>query len=127
MSFFDDCYLILGATHPLVPVNSQTKFTNEWLERAKHPSVKQFQNDIREYRQAVGDVVNTLKHNQGILRSATPRLITTASSCHLSGYSPPILVPFPASLCIGLDSEVQSRVLPRACRSSFRLKRRPLG
>jgi hypothetical protein len=66
-SHLDDCYRILKTLHP--PSNINKNFVEKWLEAAKHPTYKDFQNNISNYRDSFSLIVNKTKHNGGQFRS----------------------------------------------------------
>jgi hypothetical protein len=66
-SHIDDCYRILKTLHPPATVNE--KFVERWLEKAKHPTYKDFQNNVKDYRKSFAPIVNKIKHNGGQIRS----------------------------------------------------------
>lgn len=65
-SHIDDCYRILKTIHP--PVSIDEIFVERWLEKAKHPTYKDFQNAVKDYRKSFAMIVNKIKHNGGQLR-----------------------------------------------------------
>jgi hypothetical protein len=65
-SHIDDCYRILKTLHAPITINEV--FVEKWLEKAKHPTYKDFQNNIKDYRNSFALIVNKIKHNGGQLR-----------------------------------------------------------
>jgi|GEM_PF-3905426 len=65
-SHIDDCYRILKTLHPPATINEV--FVERWLEKAKHPTYKDFQNNIKDYRNSFSLIVNKIKHNGGQFR-----------------------------------------------------------
>jgi hypothetical protein len=69
-SHMDDCYKILKVTSPLDD-KITTKRTEVWLTKSKHPSYAYFSENIKEYRDHIGLIVNKIKHHQARLRKVT--------------------------------------------------------
>ncbi|MBD1905430.1 hypothetical protein NDI37_14365 [Funiculus sociatus GB2-A5] len=67
-SHIDDCYRILKTLHPPDPKIKET-FVERWLEKAKHPTYKHFQDAVKDYRNSFALIVNKIKHNGGQLRA----------------------------------------------------------
>jgi len=68
MAHIDDCYRILKVLHPYDSSN-QVKFNDKWLDKAKNPAKKDFENNIKDYKNLLSPIVNKIKHNGGQLRS----------------------------------------------------------
>ena len=66
-SHIDDCFRILKTIHP--PIDKKEIFVERWLEKAKHPTYKNFKNAVQDYRNSFFPIVNKIKHNGGQLRS----------------------------------------------------------
>ncbi|MFM2315617.1 MAG: hypothetical protein RLZZ04_4895 [Cyanobacteriota bacterium] len=66
-SHIDDCFRILKTIHP--PISKNEMFVERWLEKAKHPTYKDFENAIKDYRNSFFPIVNKIKHSGGQLRS----------------------------------------------------------
>lgn len=67
LAHVDDAYQILKACSPPQP-QIQEPFADRWLEKARHPSVRQFKNAVKRYRDGVAAIVNREKHEHGQLR-----------------------------------------------------------
>ncbi len=67
MAHIDDGYQVLKACHPPNPSITEP-FAHKWLEKARHPSVKQFKNAVSGYRDAIAPMGNRIKHEHGQLR-----------------------------------------------------------
>lgn len=68
-SHIDDCYRILKTLHPPDSRANNTLFVESWLEKAKHPTYKDFERNIKDYKNSLAIIVNKIKHNGGQLRS----------------------------------------------------------
>lgn len=69
LSHIDDCYLILKSIHPKIEIKKEIRYTDQWLEHIKHPTIRQFKNDIQDYRKIIALIVNKIKHEHGRLRA----------------------------------------------------------
>lgn len=65
-SHFDDCYRVLKTLHP--PINSTTRNAEQWLEAAKHPTYKDFRNNVKTYKESFALIINKIKHGGALLR-----------------------------------------------------------
>jgi hypothetical protein len=66
-SHIDDCYRIMKVLHP--PESSKDCFFVEsWLEKAKHPTYKDFRTNVKDYKDSFFPIVNKIKHNGGEIR-----------------------------------------------------------
>lgn len=68
LSHIDDCYLILKSIHPKVEITKEIRYTDQWLEHVKHPTIKEFKKDVQDYRKIIALIVNKIKHEHGRLR-----------------------------------------------------------
>jgi len=90
MAHVDDCYQILKALYP-VDRNQATKparFAQDWLAQAKHPTVKQFKDQIMPYRETLTPIVNKIKHEHGRLCSIVVRnpILLQDARARIAGY-----------------------------------------
>jgi hypothetical protein len=68
MAHLDDGYNILKALYPASRFTKSIPFAAQWLERAKHPTVRQYKHQIKVYRDTFAPIVNKIKHEHGRLR-----------------------------------------------------------
>ncbi|SRR6266487_971579 len=90
MAHVDDCYQILKALYPVNrnQVKNVARFADRWLEQAKHPTVKQFKDQIMPYRETIAPVVNKIKHEHGRLCSLVVRnpFLLQDARARIAGY-----------------------------------------
>jgi hypothetical protein len=68
MAHLDDGYNILKALHPTARFAKPVQFADQWLEKAKHPTMQQYKHQIKVYRDTFAPIVNKIKHEHGRLR-----------------------------------------------------------
>jgi hypothetical protein len=67
-SHVDDCYRILKTLHPSDTVINE-RFVERWLDKAKHPTYKEFREKVKDYRDSFSPIFNKIKHNGGQIRA----------------------------------------------------------
>jgi hypothetical protein len=68
LAHIDDCYQILMALYSPVIPKKPGEFAEQWLTRAKHPTVSNFKHLVKSYRDSFAPIVNRIKHEHGRIR-----------------------------------------------------------
>lgn len=73
MAHIDDCFSILMSLQPTDPIMESDKmmkkqlFPLQWLNELNNPVYEQFEDEIKKYKNSLGEIVNEIKHQTGRL------------------------------------------------------------
>jgi hypothetical protein len=73
LAHIDDGYQILRSLYPMSRLEKSIPFADQWLKKAKHPTVSNFEHLVKPYRDTFAPIVNRIKHEHGRLRVVSMR------------------------------------------------------